>query len=253
MATCPADGEQNDAGLIDNAALVYEDDRIVWVGSESQLPDQFATGVSVDCMQSLVIPGLIDCHTHLCFGGWRGDEFEMRLRGRSYQDIAAQGGGIANTVNTTRTASRERLQAKALLALQGILDLGVTTLECKSGYGLEPATELKQLEVYQNLNRCQAITLVPTFLGAHMVPAEYLTRRRDYINLLCDVLIPAVSDRKLAKFCDVFVEEGAFSIDEAREILASAKKSGLGLKIHADQLSHGGGAELAAELGAVSA
>jgi imidazolonepropionase len=177
----------------------------------------------------------------------------MRLQGRSYQDIAAAGGGIRSTVAATRSEPPEQLLEKGLHALQGILDLGVTTLECKSGYGLEPDTELKQLEIYHQLNQQQPVDLVPTFLGAHMVPDEYQHRRQDYIRLLCDVMIPAVSEQKLAQFCDIFIEEGAYTVHEAREILGAARKTGLGLKVHADQLSGGGGAQLAASLGAVSA
>ncbi len=253
LATCPADAVQQDAGLINDAALVFEDNRIIWVGPEQQLPESFSEHEAIDCGQSLVIPGLIDCHTHLCFGGWRGDEFEMRLQGRSYQEIAATGGGIRSTVVATRAASAEELSEKALQALRGMLDLGITTVECKSGYGLERDTELKQLQVYRQLNASQPVELISTFLGAHMVPDEYQHRREDYIRLLCDELIPAVSDQGLAQFCDVFVEQGAFSLAEASEILNTAKQAGLKLKVHADQLSAGGGAQLAAELAAVSA
>jgi imidazolonepropionase len=253
LATCPADAVQQDAGLINDAALVFEDNRIVWVGPEQQLPASYSEHESIDCGQRLVIPGLIDCHTHLCFGGWRGNEFEMRLQGRSYQEIATAGGGIRSTVAATRSASAQELSDKALQALRGMLDLGVTTVECKSGYGLELSAELKQLQVYHQLNAQQPVELVATFLGAHMVPDEYQHRREDYIRLLCDELIPAVSDQGLALFCDVFVEQGAFSLVEAREILDTARQAGLGLKVHADQLSAGGGAQLAAELAAVSA
>ena len=253
LATCPAESAQQDAGLIEQAALVFENQKIVWVGREQDLPLKYADEDPIDCQNGLVIPGLIDCHTHLCFGGWRGDEFEMRLQGRSYQQIAAAGGGIRSTVAATRSDSAEQLTRKALLALEGMLDLGVTTVECKSGYGLERDAELKQLEVYRQLDRQQAIDIVPTFLGAHMIPDEYKENRESYIRLLCEVLIPEISGQKLAQFCDVFVEEGAFSITEARQILTTAKNAGLGLKIHADQLSSGGGAQLAAELGAVSA
>ena len=253
LATCPANAPQQDAGLIENAALVIEDKKIVWVGSELQLPESFIDHESIDCGQRLVIPGLIDCHTHLCFGGWRGDEFEMRLQGRSYQDIAAAGGGIRSTVAATRTDSAEQLLEKALYSLEGILDLGITTLECKSGYGLERDAELKQLRVYRQLGELQPVELVPTFLGAHMVPDEYQLDRNAYIRLLCEVLIPEIGEQKLARFCDVFVEQGAFSLKEATTILETARLAGLGLKVHADQLSNGGGAQLAASLGAVSA
>jgi imidazolonepropionase len=253
LATCSPDSKQQDAGLINDAALVFEDKQIVWVGPESQLPETYTDLETIDCGGRLVIPGLIDCHTHLCFGGWRGDEFEMRLKGHGYQEIAAAGGGIRSTVVATRSETSEQLIEKSLQALEGILDLGVTTLECKSGYGLDTATELKQLEVYRQLDRQQAVDLVPTFLGAHMVPDEYQQDREQYVRLLCDVMIPAVAKHKLALFCDIFVEEGAFSIDEAKEVLEAAKQAGLGLKVHADQLSSGGGAQLAASLGAVSA
>ena len=253
LATCPAGAAQQDAGLIDDAALVIEENRVVWVGCEQQLPPSFIDLDYIDCGQRLVTPGLIDCHTHLCFGGWRGDEFEMRLQGRSYQQIAAAGGGIRSTVAATRSNSIEELLEKTLNSLEGISALGVTTLECKSGYGLELEGELKQLQVYRQLDEQQTVDLIPTFLGAHMVPDEYQLEREKYIDLLCDVLIPAVSEQKLAQFCDVFVEEGAFSIVEARKILETAKRAGLGLKVHADQLSNGGGASFAADLGAVSA
>jgi len=253
LATCPADAVQQDAGLITDAALVFEDSRIVWVGAEQLLPGRYAEHETVDCGQRLVIPGLIDCHTHLCFGGWRGDEFEMRLQGNSYQEIAAKGGGIRSTVAATRETSAQALSEKALLALKGMLELGVTTVECKSGYGLEQESELKQLQIYRQLDATQPIELVSTFLGAHMVPDEYKQRRGEYVRLLCDKLIPIVSEQGLAQFCDVFVEQGAFSLAEAREILETAAEAGLGLKVHADQLSAGGGAQLAADLGAVSA
>lgn len=253
LATCPADSPQQDAGLIEDAALVFENNRIIWAGQGLHLPEDYLDHESVDCEQRLVIPGLIDCHTHLCFGGWRGDEFAMRLRGLSYQEIAAAGGGIRSTVKATRSSSTEQLIQKALPLLKDILDLGVTTVECKSGYGLEQDAELKQLQVYRQLDLQQPIDLVSTFLGAHMVPDEYQDNRQDYIRLLCDVLIPKISEQNLARFCDIFIEEGAFTIDEARQILSTAKEAGLGLKVHADQLSSGGGAQLAAELGAVSA
>lgn len=253
LASCPANSQQQVAGLIDNAALVFEGSRIAWSGSEIQLPAAYADHEAIDCDGRLVIPGLIDCHTHLCFGGWRGNEFEMRLQGSSYQDIAEAGGGIRSTVEATRTESIDDLVQKTKNSLAEILALGVTTVECKSGYGLELTTELKQLQVYRQLNLEQAVDLVPTFLGAHMVPDEYQHERSAYIDLLCDVLIPAVCEQNLARFCDIFVEKGAFSIEEARNILTTARDAGLGLKVHADQLCNGGGALLAAEMGAVSA
>jgi imidazolonepropionase len=253
LATCPPGSPQNDPGLIRQAALVWREGVIQWVGPYSDIPADFAAEPVVDCERRLVVPGLVDCHTHLCFGGWRGDEFEARLQGASYQDIAAGGGGINRTVAATRGASLGELQRKAQAALEAILRLGVTTLECKSGYGLDEANELKQLEVYRRLDAAQAIDLVPTFLGAHVVPPEQRMHRERYIDLLCEILIPRVARQGLARFCDVFVEEGAYSVDEARRILGTAKAQGLGLKVHAEQLSASGGALLAAEMGAISA
>ncbi len=253
LATCPRDNPQADAGLVDAAAIAWRDDTICWVGPASELPQEFASEPTIDGGGRLVVPGLVDCHTHLCFGGWRGDEFEARLKGASYQDIAAAGGGILQTVSATRAASPDVLQRKAQGILREMLRLGITTIECKSGYGLDEANELKQLEVYRRLDETQPIDLIPTFLGAHAMPPEYAASRDRYVELLCDVLIPRVAKLNLARFCDVFVERGAYSVGEARRILAAAKANGLGLKVHAEQLSAGGGALLAAELSAVSA
>jgi len=253
LACCPPDTPQYDAGLISNAALVWNGDTIQWVGPYREMPDDYCNEQVIDCDRKLVIPGLIDCHTHLCFGAWREDEFEMRLQGASYQEIAAEGGGITRTVAATRSASLGELQRKAHHALDGMLALGVTTVECKSGYGLEEASELKQLEVYRRLDAAHAVDLIPTFLGAHIIPPEFKANRNRYISILCDVLIPQVSGQGLAQFCDAFVEEGAYTAAEARKILSTAADHGLGIKVHADQLSDGGGASLAAEMGAVSA
>lgn len=253
LATCPPDNPQQDAGLIRDAALVIQEGRVQWSGPANELPPAFAGEETIDCRHGLVIPGLVDCHTHLCFGGWRGDEFEMRLKGASYQEIAAAGGGIRSTVDATRAASQEELEEKAASALAGMLELGVTTVECKSGYGLDEVNEIKQLEVYRRLNERQLVDLVPTFLGAHIVPPEHSTSRDSYISLLCDVLIPKVASEGLAEFCDAFVEEGAYTSEEARRIFTAARQHGLQIKLHADQLSDGGGGALAAEFDAVSA
>lgn len=253
LATCPPDYPQQDAGVIRNAALVWQDDRVSWVGPFTELPSRYRGEQVVDCEHRLVIPGLIDCHTHLCFGGWRGDEFELRLQGASYQEIAAAGGGIASTVAATRAASIGKLQCKAKAALDGMLALGVTTVECKTGYGLDEANELKQLEVYRRLNDEHRVDLIPTYLGAHIIPPEHKDHRDRYIKLICEVMIPRIAERGLARFCDAFIEEGAYTIEEARHIFEVAKSHGLGIKVHADQLSDGGGAELAAEMQAVSA
>lgn len=253
LATCAPRPSQNDAGLIHNAALVWQGQEVSWVGPASALPAEYADEQVIDCQGGLVIPGLIDCHTHLCFGGWREHEFEMRLAGASYQQIAKAGGGIRSTVAATREDSQESLLRSVLHHLDGMFNLGVTTVECKSGYGLDLSNELKQLEVYRLAAAKHLVDLVPTFLGAHTIPAEYALQRADYITLLREELIPRVAARSLADFCDVFIEEGAFNCSEARQILTVAKQHGMKLKVHADQLSDQGAAGLAAELGAVSA
>jgi imidazolonepropionase len=253
LATCPAGSSQQDAGLIRNAALVWQDREITWVGPFQEIPGEYATETVIDCHGGLVIPGLIDCHTHLCFAGWRAQEFELRLAGASYQQIAQAGGGIRSTVNSTRAASQGSLLRSTMQRLAQMQQLGVTTVECKSGYGLDLATELKQLEVYRLAAAQQALELVPTFLGAHTIPPEFSNNRRGYIDLLCQQVIPMVAAEKLAVFCDIFVEHGAFTCAEAREVLSVAKSHGLKLKVHADQLSDQNAAALAAEMGAVSA
>jgi len=253
LATCPFDNPQDDAGIINNGAIVWEGDTIAWVGKAVDIPPQFSGEPAIDCERRLVIPGLVDCHTHLCFGGWRADEFALRIGGASYQEIAAAGGGISSTVAATRAASLGELERKASDALDDMLRLGITTVECKSGYGLDMANELKQLEVYRQLDQSHPIDLIPTFLGAHVIPREFQDDRDGYIDLLCEQLIPVIAREGLAKFCDAFVETGAFSPGEAKRILSAAADHGLQIKIHADQLSDSGGAGLAAELGAVSA
>ncbi len=253
LVTCRPQGGQAEVHPVSGAALVWERETIRWVGPEGDLPAQYADWESWDAGGALVIPGLIDCHTHLAFGGWRADEFEQRIQGSSYLDIARRGGGIWSTVTQTRRMSEEALLERARGFLEDMMALGVTTVECKSGYGLEVETELRLLRVYQRLASEGAARIVPTFLGAHVVPQEFRERRDDYLKLLIEELIPLVAAQGLARFCDAFVEETAFTVPEARRILAAGKAVGLGAKLHADQLSSCGGAELAAELGAVSA
>jgi imidazolonepropionase len=254
LATCRAEGGQGDIQAIPNAAMVWDDAGVIrWVGPEKDLPSAYRGAERVDAGGRLVIPGLVDCHTHLAFGGWRADEFEQRLRGRSYLDIAKSGGGIASTVRQTRKATEQELGDKAAGFLAQMLALGITTVECKSGYGLDTDNELKLLRVYRRLAEQQPVRLVPTFLGAHMIAPEFRDDRAGYVDLLVERMIPAVAGAKLAVCCDVFVEESAFSLEEARRILRAGQAAGLASKLHADQLTSGGGAELAAELGALSA
>jgi imidazolonepropionase len=253
LATCRAEGSQSDIHAISDAALVWDNDVIVWVGREKELPSKYHGAERLDAGGRLVTPGLVDCHTHLAFAGWRADEFEQRLRGRSYLDIARAGGGIASTVRQTRAATEKQLVERAAGFLEQMLALGITTVECKSGYGLNEETELKLLRVYARLASEQPIRLVPTFLGAHVVPDEFREHREDYLELLVSRLIPLVAEQRLAVCCDVFLEESAFGVEEARRILRAGQAAGLAAKLHADQLSDGGGAELAAELRALSA
>lgn len=252
LACCPANQTQHDIGLIENAAVVYQQAHIVWCGQQCDLPEIYRTEPRLNVGGGLVIPGLVDCHTHLCFGGWRGDEFEMRIQGRSYQEIAAAGGGIRSTVAATRAAHSEYLLSKARQALDGMLKLGVTTVECKSGYGLSTEHELKQLRVYQTLDQCHAIDLVATFLGAHIIPPEYAECRDDYIALICKEMLPLVWRERLAEFCDIYIDTGAYTVEEGQQILTAAGELGFKLKAHAEQLSATGAARLAAKMGAIS-
>jgi imidazolonepropionase len=207
----------------------------------------------IDATGKVVIPGLIDSHTHLIFAGSRADEFERRLAGATYQQIAAEGGGINATVRRVRAASKDELNALARPRLRRLLSFGVTTAEVKSGYGLRAADELKCLEAIASLDAEGPLELVPTFLGAHAVPPEFAADRDGYLSLLCDEMLPEVARRKLAEFCDVFCETGVFSVAESERILLRARELGLGLKVHADELTPLGGAELAGRLGAASA
>jgi imidazolonepropionase len=252
LATCKPGPTQSHIHAIQNAALAWEGERITWVGPEGMLPASYQDEEMWDAYGSLVIPGLVDCHTHLAFGGWRADEFEQRIQGKNYRQIARSGGGILNTVHHTREASRDNLIEKAGAFLADMGALGITTVECKSGYGLNAVHEFKQLRVYEALRRRQPLRVVSTFL-AHTIPTVYLHDREAYVDMVCDGMIPQIAAQNLASFCDVFVEDTAFRLDEARALLKQGKKHGLRLKVHADQLSDGGGAKLAAELGAISA
>ena len=253
LAACPAEGGQGEIQPIADAALVWEGGGIVWVGPRATLPAAYRSAERLDAGGGLVVPGLVDCHTHLAFGGWRADEFVRRIEGAGYLDIARAGGGIARTVRLTRAAGEDALAARARGFLGEMLALGVTTVECKSGYGLDRAHELALLRVYRRLAEEGPARLVPTLLAAHVVPEEYRDRRDAYVALVADELVPEVARLGLASCCDVFVEASAFSVGEARRILLAGRAAGLAGKLHADQLTGGGGAELAAEVGALSA
>jgi imidazolonepropionase len=252
LAACRPEGEQGDIHPVSRAALAWGRGEITWVGPEAELPESFRHEQTMDAAGRLVIPGLIDCHTHLAFGGWRARDFVGRIQGETYLEIASRGGGIQETVAMTRQLSEEELLARARDFLRQMIGLGISTVECKSGYGLLPEEELKLLRVYRRLKKETPARVVPTLL-AHTIPEEYKQRRQEYLTRWCAGLIPTVAEAGLAEFCDVFVEETAFTIEEARAILAAARACGLGVKVHADQFGDRSGAVLAAQFGAVSA
>ncbi len=246
--------EMSDLAIVENGAVIIEAGKIKAVGKSSELLSGFDThGFEViDATGKAVLPGFVDSHTHFVFGGYRPDEFAWRLRGDSYMDIMNRGGGIANSVQATRNASREELMAVGMKRLDSMLSFGVTTVEGKSGYGLDMETEVKQLEVMKALGESHPMDIVSTFLGAHATPPEFKGRVDDFIDLVMDML-PEIAQQKLADFCDVFCEKNVFSVEQSRKLLSRAKALGFKLKIHADEIVQFGGSELAAELGAVSA
>lgn len=249
----------NDLGrvrVIPEAALAALGDRIVFVGTERDYRSAVtlsAKGREIDAEGGTVLPGFVDAHTHLPFAGWREREFDARLRGATYGEIAARGGGILSTVTETRAAHADSLAASVRGRLDEMLRLGTTTVEAKSGYGLSTDAELKQLSALASAARSHPVEVVPTFLGAHTVPLEYRQDRGAYVDLLIQEMLPAVAQAGLAEYADVFIDRNAFSVEEARRVLVAARERGLGLRVHADQLADDGAAALAAELGAVSA
>jgi imidazolonepropionase len=251
---CTMDGPAGDVlGRVEHAALVASDDLITWTGPEKDLPPIPAGTRQVDAEGGALLPGLVECHTHLVFAGTRVADYARRSRGMTYQQIAAEGGGIITTVKATRDASESDLVDLALPRLKTLLRHGVTTCEVKSGYGLTLQDELKILRAVRVLGALQPVELVPTFLGAHVVAPEFRENPDRYVDLVCAEMIPQVAEARLARFADVFVEQGAFTPAHARRIAKAASDAGLGMKLHVDQLSDGSGAGLAAELGCVSA
>ena len=236
-------------GLIEDAAILIEGGRIAWVGPRTQAPSGHET---TDCEGRLATPGLIDCHTHIVYGGSRAHEFEQRLTGVSYAEIARAGGGIAATVRMTRAESEADLAASALRRLDALLAEGVTTIEVKSGYGLDRDTEMKMLKVARELSQWRPVDVVTTYLGAHALPPEFKDDRTGYLDLVCTQVLPAVAKAKLADAVDAFCEGIAFSVDETRRVFEVAKSLGLPVKLHAEQLSNLGGSAMAASFGALS-
>jgi imidazolonepropionase len=242
---------QDEAGSIARGVVAAKDGSILFVGSEA---DWLRNGslsldaVVIDARGGAVVPGFVDPHTHVVFAGDRRDELRTRLAGATYRQIAAEGGGIVSTVRATRDATEDALAAETRLRLDEMLRSGTTTCEAKSGYGLRCDAELKILRVTAALARDHAIEIVPTFLGAHEVPIEYRDNRRAYVSLVIDEMLPAVVEQGVAEWCDVFCETGVFDPGETRQILTAARKRGLGLRLHADELGPSGGSEVAADL-----
>ena len=241
-------------GIVHDASVVVRDGIIRWVGPSSDLPSGIADDLhQLDASAYVALPGFVDSHTHLVFAGSRDEEFAMRSAGMTYQEIASRGGGILNSVTATRAATKKELKRSASRFLDALMRHGTTTVEIKSGYGLDPESETKMMEVISDLASEHFLTVVRTFLGAHAIPPEHRESPEHYTDIVIDRMLPHIVRRGLADFCDVFCEKGYFSVDQSRRILAAARSLGLKLKIHADELAASGGSELAAELRTVSA
>ncbi len=239
-------------GAIENGALGVKNGRIAWIGAVRDLPEYRASKTH-DCDNAWITPGFVDCHTHLIFEGNRAKEFEARLKGDSYEKIAKAGGGIISTVNATRAMRESGLYHDAVLRLSDMKSQGITTIEIKSGYGLNLETEIKMLNVAKKIGEYENVRVCTTFLGAHALPPEYKDRPDDYIDLVCNDMIPKIAELGLADAVDGFCENIAFSTAQIRRVFKAAQKYGLPVKLHAEQLSHQGGTKLAAEFGALSA
>ncbi|MDF1655799.1 MAG: imidazolonepropionase [Coxiellaceae bacterium] len=240
---------ENDYGIIENGAMTVEDNKIKWLGATADLPGQYQK--NIDLEGRWLTPTLIDCHTHCVYAGNRAQEFEKRLTGVSYEDIAKQGGGIVSTVKATRAASEDDLLAASIPRVQHLIDEGVGVVEIKSGYGLDLDTELKMLRVARKIGEQLPITVRTTFLGAHALPAEY-TDKQAYIDYVCDTVMPAVAEQQLADHVDVFCESIGFDLSQSQQVLQAAHTHNLAIKMHAEQLNNLGGSALAAEYGALS-
>jgi imidazolonepropionase len=246
------DPSRPDLGVIENGAVAARDGRIAWVGAASDMP-RWRAADAIDLEGRWITPGLVDCHTHLVYGGHRAHEFELRLAGASYQEIARAGGGILSTVAATRAASQDELVAAALPRLDALMAEGVTTIEIKSGYGLDTDTEARQLRAARTLGRLRPVNVTTTLLGAHALPPEAHGDSDAYIAGLCAEMLPVIAGQGIADAVDAFMEGIAFNATETARVFEVAKRLGLPVKLHADQLSNLGGARLAASYGALSA
>ena len=245
--------EMRDVGVIEDASVLIEDGQFRWIGASKAFDDPLEEGADIiEAADYVALPGFVDSHTHLLFAGSRENEFAMRVGGKTYQEIAAAGGGILSTVNATRKATKKELKKLALKRLDEMMQQGTTTVEIKSGYGLDADSEIKMLEAIHELSDEHFADVVPTFLGAHAIPPEHQSAPSQYVDLICDRMLPYIARRDLAKFCDVFCETKYFSVDESRRILLKARSLGIDAKLHADQLSQSGASILGAELKAVS-
>ena len=253
LVTCSKESIK-DSGIIENGYLILDDDKILEVGQGNHY-EKFidSNSLLIDGTGKTITPGLIDSHTHVVYGGSREKELEMKLNNVSYIDILNSGGGILSTVKETRKLTQEELALQSKKRLDAMLIHGTTTIESKSGYGLTYEDEIKILEVNKTLNENHPLDIVSTFMGAHAIPAEYKNDREAYIDLIINKMLPYVAENNLAEFIDVFCEKGVFTVEESREILITGKKHGLKAKIHADEIESIGGAELAAEVNAISA
>lgn len=239
--------------IYEGASILMDEGKIVAIGNDPQWEKDVTADCQIDAKGKTVLPGFVDSHTHFVFGGYRADEFCWRMEGMSYMEIMERGGGINNTMQATRNASEEELIDHSMDILKKMLSFGITTVEGKSGYGMDYDTELKQLRVMKKLEDMQPIDIVRTFLGAHSLPPEYKGRADEFLNFLIKEVMPDIKKEDLAQFCDIFCEKGVFSIEESRKLLKAARDMGFDLKIHADEIITLGGAELAAELGCTSA
>ncbi len=246
--------EMKNLGILREAGVLCIDGKITWVGTMSEWNQFLPKDVEeLDATGKVVLPGFVDSHTHMMFAGSRADEFALRTQGATYQQIAEQGGGILSTIKHVRAATKKELKRSTARYMQQMMQYGTTTVEIKSGYGLKMDSEIKMLEAINELQREEIMTVVSTFIGAHAIPPEYKSNKAAYIDLIIDTMIPYVGKKKLAAFCDVFCEKGYFELDETERILTAAANAGMALKVHADELTQLGGAELAAKVGAASA
>src|SRR3989338_1835426 len=253
---CGARPQKEDLSILEDAALLIERDKISWIGKESQVglsfPRKRESMDILDAKRMVVLPGLIDPHTHLVFAGSRHEEFALRCEGKTYLEIAKEGGGILSTVRETQKASLKTLVQLGKERIQKAKSFGITTLEVKSGYGLSYEDEMKSLNVISELQKENSLRLIPTFLGAHDFPPEFKNKKEDYVALLCQKMIPVIAKQKLAQFCDVFIDEGFYTLSQTKTILETALKHGLNIRIHADEFKALGGTELAVSLKAKS-